>query len=261
MPWATPEGRSNIRDGDAKQQTQSSERYPAKFYRTNGYPHARTSEPTGWWIVGLEDEAMTLPGLLRWHGPYRFEEDSKLHAGSGVYVWAIPFVDGWLPYYVGETEWFRSRFKREASLYRGGGLAIPSFAVYRQGRNLRMDEFYIYRPVRVKVRKPEFSYELLRDHIERFLTLTQVFLAPVSAIKRELQVLERATMWRIWDTGGYCEFLADEECEYHPRPDIVLNHRAAKRTKIWGLTHLRLPTEAMVNTWRRRKFGQEIHPV
>jgi hypothetical protein len=180
---------------------------------------------------------------LKWHGPFSFNRQANLssvfdcdHArSSGIYLWTVPYKDGFLVYYVGETgATFGVRLKQEYDRFYNGQeylVHIPDFKVGNPAR-------HVYKPRGAKGVSPDFAPRQieLRAVADEMLSTMRVFLEPIELSKEDRLLVERGTVWNIWDSGGRSDsFLSNWPQGYgKTKPTITLVHESA--CKIWGLT-------------------------
>jgi hypothetical protein len=159
------------------------------------------------------------------HGPYRwvgqgedvFFQRPEAH-GRGVYLWTVPFKDGFLCYYVGETgRSFHKRFTEHArdcvsGLYRiydpkqfaHGRKTLVWEGMWKPGTRERMGQFLDLLPELAPV-------------ISAFLRLFQMFLIPFSGEQRVRQRLEAAIADQLNQQPGIVGTFQNYDIRYRHR--------------------------------------------
>lgn len=133
---------------------------------------------------------------LAFHGPFRFLNDKETsvfkHPHSreqGIYVWAVPFGEQYLPYYIGETgDSFSGRLKSHVKEYLSGGYRVYETDPFRRG-----EKTLVWKGTWLKGTEegmPDFLDGYL-DYTQKILSLLgtfEIFLAP---LKTEESVRKR----------------------------------------------------------------------
>jgi hypothetical protein len=134
---------------------------------------------------------------LSWTGPFSWvgETDNLFVSappGSGIYVWALPSGDAYLPYYVGETrESLAARSRAHLQCYCSGMYTIYNASGFKMGRKDMVWRGTVYSAT-FGARLQEFMERLpeLVGHVHGMLAALRVFFAPLDLDDRRLRRIE-----------------------------------------------------------------------
>jgi hypothetical protein len=158
---------------------------------------------------------------LSWTGPFSWlgPTDSlfvSAPAGGGVYVWALPYEDAYLPYYVGETGVsLAERSRDHLQCYCSGMYTIFEAPSFREARKQVVWKGTVYSS-QFGPRLSEFMQRLpeLVGHVHGILDALRVFFAPLDVDKRTLRRVE----------GRLAGLLAEAEAPYGTFQDEGLQY-------------------------------------
>jgi hypothetical protein len=161
-----------------------------------------------------------LTGPLRWYGGDRSENVFECPDSQkpGIYIWAIPYNQSYLVYYVGETgRSFAERFGEHTKEYVSGLYRIYDPGEFAQGRKRLIWEG-MWKPG-TQHRTGEFliRYEELAPQIHRFLGVFRIFLGPFEGEMRLRERIEAAIAQSLQRQEGKGDQFQDTEIRYAPR--------------------------------------------
>jgi hypothetical protein len=164
---------------------------------------------------------------LEWRGPYSWVDPATTRVfrfpevkQAGVYLWTIPYDDGYLIYYVGQTHLFQERLKDHLGNYRSGGWRVFDPAQFALGtQELLWRGFYDrkiqgWEPTpeeREQMREEWDGSDHLRTMLEQKLANFRLFVAPLPKSDQRLRKLvEAAIIRKLRETPGIVsEFMDD----------------------------------------------------
>ncbi|MGD6806541.1 MAG: hypothetical protein ACQCN4_06245 [Candidatus Bathyarchaeia archaeon] len=165
---------------------------------------------------------------IEFFGPYSLIEDKEpslfsvqLGKQNGVYLWAIPFENKYLAYYVGETgKSFISRNLEHIRNYYSGKYTLYDPKEFAKGKKIRMWNGMWKKDA--KDLQVKLSYQRRHDELwpitDAFLSLLQVFLIPIENNDYRIrQRLEAAISFRLRDHDGVIGGFQDDGVRYSPR--------------------------------------------
>jgi len=164
---------------------------------------------------------------IRWYGPYSWygtKDDSffiqPVSKKSGVYLLAIPFKNGYLTYYVGETgRPFATRLIEHARYYLHGLYRIFDPRQFAEGKK-ELVWGGMWKPgTKGPRRMLEFlnRYSELSPLIYEFLGMLKIFVAPLDVEKRIRERIEAAIANRLYQQPGVVGKFQDDDIKYRPR--------------------------------------------
>lgn len=188
--------------------------------------------------------ALNLVGPFKWIG----EGDHTLFAQEiikkrGLYIWAIPFADGYLVYYVGMTyASFEKRFNQHIESYLTGKYRIYDPAKFKEGKK---NLFWPggYKTVQGSKTTTEFLDYYLNDPtnygktLKDFLELFYIFLSPLDEDMRTIERIEAEVNKHINEQQGLIGKFQDQDIRYKPtRPgEGRLSVKINCKSKILGI--------------------------
>jgi len=164
---------------------------------------------------------------LQWCGPYRFcgNRDESVFLVSvgerrGIYLWAIPFENQYLTYYVGETgRSFAYRSIEHAKCYLEGFYRVYDPEKFAKGEKVLIWGG-MWKPNRKDLKiMYEFleKYPKLSHQIYEFLEQFKIFLAPTNVKQRTRQRIESAIASKLLGQPGVVGKFQDADIKYLPR--------------------------------------------
>lgn len=144
---------------------------------------------------------------IRWYGPYRWygegddcffntENKEEIIKEPGIYLWAIPFENRYLTYYVGETgRSFIDRFKEHTRYYLSGHYRIYDPQEFAKGKTQTPKWGGTWKSER---QDPKYILEFLNEYpkwsiiIHEFLGHLRIFIAPLKIDYRVRKRIECA---------------------------------------------------------------------
>jgi hypothetical protein len=160
-------------------------------------------------------------------GPYRFigsKNESVLTAPigkkKGVYLWTIPFQNGYLTYYVGETGVsFAVRSMQHIQNYLNGLYRLYDLEEFHNGERVLVWGG-MWKPGR---KGSKTMYEFLQSYskfaplILDFIQGFRLFLAPIEGNRRIRQRIEAAIAGSLNSQSGVVRTFQDKDIRYAPR--------------------------------------------
>jgi hypothetical protein len=172
--------------------------------------------------VGVGETSKQLS--LCWIGPFSWtgREDNLFVAApdaAGVYVWALPVGDAFLPYYVGETQaGLRTRMRAHLQCYCSGMYTIYEAGAFRVGTKKLVWRGTVYQSD-FSDRLAEFVRRMpeLVGHVYGLLDALRVFFAPLEVEKRVLRRVEGEVAWLLGQAPAPYGTFQDEGLQYQRR--------------------------------------------
>lgn len=190
----------------------------------------------------------TYPELIevQWKGPYRWpgfpsigdansfnKIDTSLN--SGIYLWTVEYLNGFLIYAAGITRRpFIKRFREHTRSYRTGIYTIFNMPLLKQGVRKKIWHGFWYKK---NTDEKQHEYNSNRDEItlavEEQLSNFRVFVASVDPSHRILERLEASIMNALYDANEPISTIPDRGMMLAPRlceenPILVLNNSSAQ---------------------------------
>jgi len=175
-----------------------------------------------------------LIGPLRWYGGDRSQNIFECPDSQkpGIYIWAIPYNQSHLVYYVGETgRSFAERFEEHIKEYLSGLYRIYDPGEFAQGRKRLIWEGMWKAGTEHRTGEFLSRYGELAPQIHRFLGVFRIFLGPFQGEKRLRERIEAALAKSLQRQEGIGGQFQDADIRYAPRREgeepIMVNLRCS----------------------------------
>lgn len=167
---------------------------------------------------------------LRWEGPFGWPglrpagpvtslADSPVGASSGVYLWTVEYLDGFLIYAAGITRRaFTKRFREHTLAYRTGIYTLFDMSSLNRGvREEIWHGFWMRKRSTEKQSEYDRRREELRVAAELQLSNFRVFVAPLGSAPRLLERIEAAVMNALYCAPSPASDIPDRGMALAPR--------------------------------------------
>lgn len=164
---------------------------------------------------------------LNWKGPYKFSDPNGIDIFTspegkmkGIYIWTIPFQKSYLTYYIGETKRsFRERLVEHMKEYLSGIYQIYDPDLFLEGKKEVLWKGMWKNTPLTNMGMYLGKYAELAPKTQRFISLFEIFLIPMSEEKRIVQRVEASIANHLYDQEGVVGSFQDSDIRYSPRWD------------------------------------------
>jgi hypothetical protein len=205
--------------------------------RSHALTQAGKPYTTGWILIGQVSrdmhvgEARALYALdLQWEGPFGWPglepggqvmslAASTVASSSGIYLWTVEHLDGFLIYAAGITRRpFVKRFREHTRAYRAGEYTLFDMASLKQGvRKEVWHGFWSKKRTLEKLSEYAIRRQELRMAVEEQLSSYRVFVASAGPAPRLLERIEASIMYALYEAPAPACDIPDRGMALAPR--------------------------------------------